>query len=175
MPSTKRVLFVEVRSEAEYCGAFIGTVKGESYREEALEVAVNGSPASTLFSEVYFEPFNRRHRPLLREPFSPKLPMPSWPEYVERLPPGIIETHQIDEHVLFVAAETPVETWGACVGAVEGKDVFAEAPGVVATGSEIPFDLARVVFRDLGRGTRSGEFKWHHYLENEPELGQRHH
>lgn len=171
----RHVLLVDVRTESDYRGTFIGPAKGEDYGEEALEVAVNGSPVWDLFSEVYFEPFNRPHRNLLgKERYNPGISTLTWEEYIKRLPPGVIEiTSELDKHVLFVATERPGRTWGAYVGAVEGKDEFAEAPGVVATGSEIPFELAWVVFRDLGKGTESGHNKWHRDINNQPDLGQR--
>ncbi len=146
-----------------------------NYREEAIEVAASGSPVWELFSAVYFEPAKGPYQTLLgRERFNRGIPILSWPEYVQRLPREVIGINgEIDRHVLFAAAERPGGTWGAYVGAVEGKDEFAEAPGVVSTGSEIPFDLAWVVFRDLGKSTEEGELKWHYDSKNEPDLGQR--
>jgi len=67
----------------------------------------------------------------------------------------------IDKHVLLVAVERPSNTWKAYIGAVKGDDYHEEAPGVVANGSEIPFELAEVCFEDLAKGSvRRGE-EWH--------------
>lgn len=140
----------------------MGAVKGESYDAEALEVAANGSPVWDFFSEVYFEPKRLPYKPLFgKEFFSPSEPVGSWPEYVRKLPPGVLEIHPVDKHVLLVAAERPGHTWRAYIGAVEGKDYFKEAPEVVTKGSEVPFELAWVCFRDLGKGTELRGDEWY--------------
>jgi hypothetical protein len=57
-----------------------------------------------------------------------------------------------------VAVSRPGRTWEAYIGAVKGDDYHEEAPGVVANGSEIPFELAEVCFKDLAKtSVRRGE------------------
>ncbi len=176
----KHVLLVKVSSEGQDNGVYIGAVERKDYDVEALGVVVNGSAVWWQLAGVYFEPpwsFEKPVKWLLQaQPFHDK----EWfdkhrklvkPEGIERpteWTPNILELHPLDKHVLAVAAGHPPDTWGAYIGAVKGEGFDREAQGVVESGSEIPFELAEVLFEDLGKSTRAGDMKWHHDPQPRP-------
>ena len=63
----------------------------------------------------------------------------------------ILGGEPLDWHVLAVAAKVGTNEWRAYIGGVEGKDYDDEAAGVVANGSEIPYEMAEIFFKDLMR------------------------
>ena len=168
----KHVLLVAVDCGSVNCDTYVGAVEGKNYDEEALGVVVNGSVVLDSLSEVYFKPTPGRIRTLFgKEQF-----YPSDGRFLQpgrKLPPGVIEMDPIDKHVLVVAVRRPGRTWKAYIGAVKGDDYHEEAPGVVANGSEIPFEFAEVYFKDLAKGSirrgRRGE-EWYFPPPTEEEI-----
>src|SRR2546422_5445242 len=141
----KHVLLVAVNCGSVNCDTYVGAVEGENYDEEALGVVVNGSVVSDSLSEIYFKPTPGRIRTLFgKETFSPSDERFLQPG--RKLPPGVIQMDPIDKHVLVVAVRRPGRTWKAYIGAVKGGDYHEEAPGVVANGSESPFEVAQGCF-----------------------------
>src|SRR5712691_7836197 len=155
----KQVLLVAVNCGSVDCDTYVGAVEGKNYDEEALGVVVNGSVVWDLLSGVYFRSSRGPVRTLFgKEPFSPNEPLL---DPGRQLPPGVIEMMAIDKHVLLVAVERPDDTWKSYIGAVKGDDYYEEAPGVVANGSEIPFELAEVCFEDLAKGSVKRGEEWY--------------
>ena len=156
----KHVLLVAVNCGSVNCDTYVGAVEGKNYDEEALGVVVNGSVVWDLLSAVYFKSTPGRIRTL----FGKEIFSPSDERFLEpgrELPPGVITMMAIDKHVLVVAVARPGRTWKAYIGAVKGDDYYEEVPGVVANGSEIPFELPEVCFEDLAKGSiRRGE-EWY--------------
>jgi len=167
----KHVLLVAVNCGSADCNTYVGAVEGKNYDEEALGVVVDGSVVWGLLSEVYFRSTPGRVRTLFgKEIFSPDDERFLQPG--RKHPPGVIEMRPIDKHVLVVAVARPGRTWKAYIGAVKGDDYYEEASGVVANGSEIPFELAEVCFKDLAKGSvRRGE-EWYIPPPTEREIQQ---
>jgi len=162
VPLDKHVLLVDVKSDLGRHGSYIGAVDGMDYNEEALMMAANGSPVWDLFSEIFFDPIKQPYESLLqKEQFEEKGALAKWVSFREGWPPSVIEVRALDEHVLSVAVERPGHTWRAYIGPLRGIDYYKETLEIIVRGSEMPFDLAWVCFRDLGKATEIREGEWH--------------
>ncbi len=159
----KHVLLVAKEGKVETWYLSIGAVTGKDYEKEAAEVATGGSGVPSLFGRIYFEDLSTKSTQEYHFPAGwsrsmqqrqDKLIAEGKPLYDD---PRIIELEPLDWHVLLVAAKVGTDGWVAYIGAVEGKDYDKEAVGVVANGSEIPYEMAEVYFEDL---TRTPDLKW---------------
>jgi hypothetical protein len=108
------------------------------------------------FPTEWFEATSKRDQKLIAEG--------KWPGHPALDESTILEVNPIDNHVLLVAANVDTKglEWVAYVGAVQGKDFEEEAAGVVANGSQIPYEMAKIFFKDL---TRNPDLKWRHDVQ----------
>jgi hypothetical protein len=177
----KHVLLVAKKVRDKVWLLSIGAVDGKDYEMEAPDVAAHGSGVPSGVGDIYFQDLETEDS---NEYHFPPGWFKSWSQRHQELwasgkslydDPRILDVEPLDWHVLLVAAFVNADEyekslgdnsyvhgkheWIAYIGVVEGKDYDKEAPVVVNNGSEIPYDLAYIYFKDL---MRSKDLKWLH-------------
>lgn len=146
-------------------GTYIGAVPAEDYSRESILVVEEGSLLVSPVAQVLFKGQGLPAQPIRpatifdEESVKPRRGLRTRPV---SLNPSVIELDRLDRRVLAIAFRWPDRSWGARVGAISGdQHVYEGADVVLRKGSEVSFDLAEVLFEDLGKDTRGGGERWH--------------